>query len=120
VLARSGYRLGRYTGPGGSSTGSRPAWIAHASMSAHQHQSRPEMRPPGSGNRSTFFHVRDRCRHVTTVFRVTPTRTALSSTPTGHHGSSGLAESLWTRCVRLQWTSMDVDTGMSSAYSPGK
>jgi hypothetical protein len=54
--------------------------------------------------------------------RVTPSRTAISSTPTGHHGSSGLATpraygpGAYVLSGRL-WT---VDTGMSSAYGPGK
>jgi hypothetical protein len=48
------------------------------------------MRPAGWVNLGTCLHVRERCRQVTTASGVTPSRTAIASTPTGHHGSSGL------------------------------
>ena len=62
---------------------SRLVFLAHFSMSGQSQHGRPETVHRGSGSRP-------RCRHILTVGRFTPRRSAMSSEPTGSHMHSVL------------------------------
>ena len=79
---------------------------AHASMSAHSHAGRPPTVHVGAGNVTTLR----RMRHASTAERVTLSRCAISTVPTG---SQDMAE----KCMRSVALSVDSgDVGTYNAY----